>query len=256
MSMLAIGGGKRGPHLEQVRETLDQPSGPVLIVPSACSTPASYANKVGKASASFRALDFEDVTVLHEHNEDPSPQKIADTFGAAALVYIIGGNTPYLFETTQRQGTQEHLMQVARATGKLAMGVSAGALWPFSTLHTLPISNPENQPWDYELRRGMGVFKGAAAVHANAHDKISPTEHRPDSRLDDFAARFPGCSEQIGFALDNGSGLFIGSAQYGLITRADPAANVHVLTHDNCVPRPLEPGDDLNRYVGLLFPVA
>lgn len=230
MNIVAIGGGKKGPAIEYALENLTDRS-EVLVIPSPCNTQDSHDKKLALARSFFNRVGIpdEDIDVLHAFAEKPSQTKLEEAFGKAALLFVTGGNTPYMLRTMEAHGSDIKIRQ-AIADGKVLSGTSAGALLPFRTLQILPISNPKEVTWDFEYTTGFGLIPTAMSVHAQKHEPIPGDQVRNDSRLEAFLADFPE-NEELGYAIDNDAALIFSGGQVHAI-RADRSANAYLVTRD------------------------
>jgi peptidase E len=223
MNITAIGGGSKEPAMRAALETLPSEHTNVLVIPSACSTPASYGKKVPATLAFFAKLGVQ-TTVLHEFAEAPTRTGLQHELGSAALVYTIGGNSPHMLRLLSNKELGTELADALRR-GKPHAGVSAGAALPFASIHSNVSARPSSEPWDFEQLNGLGVVRAVIGVHANKHDP-TPNGPRPDSRLDHLLANFPP-EHAYGVAIDEGAAVLLGPENR--IVRADPAANVHLI---------------------------
>lgn len=229
MSIVAIGGGNREPAIRAALNQSSTEHNQVLIIPTACSLPSSYSNKVSATTQFFANTMGLPAHVLHEYGETPSVDHIEHELGKASLIYTIGGNTPYLFEKMAQSGLDKALAATLRADTAIHAGVSAGALLPFELIHTNPSARPEKEIWDFAQLPGLGVLRGIAAAHADAHDK-TPIGPRADSRLDNLLAHFP-ADHALGLAIENGAGVIIGNEPR--VVTATPGAHVHLIENHN-----------------------
>lgn len=226
MKLFAIGGGDRTPAVKKALELSGEPAR-ALIIPSAASTEAAFVRKSSSLTSFFDDLGVENA-LLHQFGERPTKDKIEHELGRASLIYTFGGNTPYMIRTMAEHGTNTLLKQALEA-GKVHVGLSAGALLPFSLAHSNIAAKPAETAWDYQyLTAGVNVVDAVATVHANQHDP-TPEGPRPDNRLEALAHTFP-AEVQRGYALDNGATAVFG--EHPEIIRTDPAAEVHYLERD------------------------
>ncbi len=182
-------------------------------------------------------------TLLHEFGGLPSRTKMEHEIGRAALIYTIGGNTPYLLSQL-RLADGEAPLREALVSGKPHAGVSAGALLPFALIHSNVSARPAQEKWDFEVLHGLAVVDAIATAHANQHDP-TPEGFRPDSRLEHLLRTFPE-SAQYGLAIDEGAAVTLG--EQCAVIRADPAANVYLLTRrgDTIEARRVEDAEQLH----------
>ena len=226
MEIIAIGGGDKTDAVKEALNRTGSEHPSVLLIPSACSTENSYNKKVPLLKAFFTQLGVEG-TALHEFNKQPSPDEIAEKIGQAALLYTIGGNTPFMIRTMQEHGT-DTMIKTAIEHGKVHAGVSAGALLPFELAHSCIAAKPAETDWDYDYIPGLGIIPGVATAHADSHDP-TPYGLRPDSRLDALLNTFPD-TIQTGYAIDNGAALVFSTNSPAVIT-SSPTARVHTIRH-------------------------
>lgn len=220
MNIVAIGGGNKAPIIREIKGDLDRPD--TLVIPTACSTLAAHERKAPAAMAFFDEMGLTP-TLLHEFGEMPSLTRIQHELGRAGLIYVIGGNTPYLLRTLMAHGTADELRRTV-ATGTTLAGTSAGALLPFALAHTNPAKKPAEEAWDYRFVGAMGMVPAAATAHADQHDAM-PNGMRPDSRYDHFVTHFPDTVHD-GFAIDNNAALVIRGLK-GFVKRSTSDAEVH-----------------------------
>lgn len=225
MNIVAIGGGKKEPAIAAARERLESQN--VILVPSACSTDTSYARKVGNCATFFTEIGM-NVSVLHEFREIPSNTRIEHELGAAALAYVIGGNTPYMMRTLAEHGSDDAIKRFIEQDKTIA-GTSAGALLPFEIGQSCPARRPAEEDWEYAYVKMLGSVPAAAVVHADQHD---PTLRglMPGSRLDNIMSAFPE-GARAGFAIDNGAALLI-HGNTATIQKVSSEADVHFLSRD------------------------
>lgn len=240
MEIVAIGGGNKTPAIKEALNRTGEGKPSVLLIPSACSTPASYERKVPGLQDYFRELGT-NVAVLHEYGRRPTGIRIEHELGNASLIYTIGGNSPYMFRTMREHGT-DIAIENAIKQGRIHAGVSAGALLPFELAHSCVAARPAETDWDYEILAGLGLIRGIATAHANQHDP-TPSGIRPDSRLEALAQNFPK-SLSRGYAIDNGAAMLFSSTEPAVIF-SDSDARVHTLTlqHGELDVRPTEIDD-------------
>ncbi|QQS18810.1 Type 1 glutamine amidotransferase-like domain-containing protein [Candidatus Saccharibacteria bacterium] len=196
-----------------------------MIVPTACSTEKSYNGKVSKVLTFFTNLGLT-ARVLHEHTETPTREKIEDMLGEAALVYTIGGNTPYMLEQMKASGLDTALAEAIRG-GKVHAGTSAGALLPFALIHTNPSKNPRNQLWDFTFENGLGLMDAVATAHADGRD-MTPKGPRPDTRREHLQLNFP-TGLAHGLAIDNGVAVTLSVHPRVIINDPHSQAGVYLL---------------------------
>lgn len=228
MNIIAIGGGDKTPAIRHALDHLSVDKAPVLLVPTACSTPASYERKIPAAKAFFEELGVE-AQVLHEYGEKPSLTKVQHEIGNAGLIYTIGGNSPYMLEKLREHGSDVELRS-AIMNGKMHAGTSAGALLPFEQLHSNIAKKPTEEEWDFKILNGLGVIRAVATAHADQHDP-TPRGVREDSRLEHLTTHMP-AGATLGFGIENGAALVIDDVE-ARVLRAKETANVHVIRpHD------------------------
>ena len=202
MKMLLSGGKKAKEHLPWAIEQLDSPD--VLLIPTACSTPKSYARKVDDYQDFFNRSGL-NTEVLHTLGNRPSKTELQHKLGKASLVYVPGGHTPTLLEEWDKFGIKDQLETFVKEPGKIYAGASAGAIAVFSYGLVCPAKNTSTEDWDFEVREGTGLVRAYATVHA---DSVETTKTKP--RVDYFAnygrhliATMPGVS------IDNHASLLI-----------------------------------------------
>lgn len=234
MNIVAIGGGKKRPSIEYaIEHFVDTPN--VLLIPSACSTEESHARKVNACIKFFQSVGLPNVDVLHDFNKNPTPTKLDESFGQAGIMYVIGGNTPYLHKTIRAHGSDQRIVDATR-TGVTLSGTSAGALLPFRVGQTLPVPNPAEVEWEFENVPGLGLVPAAACVHANRHED-TPAGKRPDTRMDAFIANLPE-GEQTGYAIDHGAALIFSETlrEPYVIRETGSLATVHLIHEAGVTP--------------------
>lgn len=236
MKIAAIGGGDKQPILQPITDSLDNPD--ILIIPSACSTPASYLRKVPACVEYFTKGGLR-AEVLHDFQDTPSRSKVEDSIGGAALIYVIGGNTPHLLETTAAHGTDVAVTDAVISGKTWLAGTSAGALWPFALGQSCPVARPAEVAWDYTYLKGLGLIDAAFGAHAN---KIDPhlTESDRLSRVEYLAQSLPH-EAAIAFAAENDAALVIRDSE-AYVARATPQAQLHVIEQnpEGSTHRPLD----------------
>lgn len=225
MNIVAIGGGDRTPAIKRGLELAGDPSR-ALLVPSAASTLKAFERKVLGATNFFNSLGVE-VDLLHDFEEAPTRTRLEHEIGRAALIYTIGGNTPYLIKKLQEHGSDKLLKRAIKQEGVVHAGTSAGALLPFRVAHSNISARPSEENWDFEyLQSPVGVIDAVATAHANQHDP-TPGGPRPDTRLEALISSFP-ADITHGFAIDNGAAAIFGDNPQ--LIRANPDSNVHYVT--------------------------
>lgn len=231
MRIAAIGGGDKQPILGNFISELDKAN--AIIIPTACSTEASYNRKVPTCQDSLGALGLH-TTVLHKFGETPTLTAIEQEFGNADLAFVIGGNSPYMLKTMAAHGTDKVLAEAVRKGLSLA-GVSAGALLPFADFMSCPAKKPAEEMWEYEYLKGAGLIQAVATAHANQTDK-HPDPHHRGTRLSFFRqTQFGEQTAPVGFAIDNGAALVIDSQRdtnQVYVGRSAAESTVHVLQSD------------------------
>lgn len=222
MNIAAIGGGNKTPILESISAELSSEN--VVIIPSACSTPASYDKKVPACLRSFGELGLK-AQVLHKYNEKPSHSKIATLLGEASLAYVIGGNTPYMAEQLETHGTGIALSYQRDRGDFWLTGTSAGALLSFEKGMSCPAKKPAEEEWDYTYVDGLRFIRASATVHA---DKVDPHPTRQDTRtrFDHFERNMPG---SLGFGIGENAALVLSHGHKLSIARSEPEAAVHMV---------------------------
>ncbi len=224
MHITAIGGGDKTLAIQHTLDTLPTEKSDVLLIPTACSTPQSHERKVTANARFFEAFGV-NVSVLHEHDATVSPTEIEHKIGSAALLYTIGGNTPYMLKTMHEQGIDAATADAVK-NGTPHAGTSAGALLLFSGLHINPSALPKKEDWDFTIAPGIGLLRGVATAHADRHDP-TPQGNKPYSRMEHLAQNFP-FSHDIGIAIDDGAAVVFNGDEQKVI-RSTPNANVHIL---------------------------
>ena len=224
MHITAIGGGPRELAMRAALETLPSEQTSVLIIPTACSNPSSYERKVPLTEVFFNDTLGVPTRRLHEFGEQPSSEKIAHEIGSAALLYTVGGNLPHLLRKLRGWKADTILKDTLRA-GKPYSGTSAGALLPFTAIHSNPSARPSKEAWDFDFPKGLAVLGGVATAHADAHDETL-TGPRPDSRFDHLIANFPEDS-MYGLGIENGTAVIFGDSPQ--IIKSDPHKQVYLI---------------------------
>lgn len=227
MKIVAIGGGDKTPAIKHALDLTGEERPSVLLIPTASSTEKAYSRKAALTEEFFHGIGVA-TSMLHEYGEDPSEEKIAHEIGRAALLYTIGGNTPYMLKTMRRHGTDTAISSAIRG-GKLHAGTSAGALLPFELAHSNISARPTLEEWDYKYLPTLGLIPGVATAHADQHDK-TPHGLRPDSRREALMQTFPDAVD-LGYAIDNGAALVINDEAHYAV-QADESARVHTIVRD------------------------
>lgn len=229
MNIIAIGGGDKSPAIRYALDNLSVDKTRALLVPSACSTSASYERKVPMAQSFFERLGVQ-THILHGYSERPTLDKIQHEIGAAALIYTIGGNSLYMIDKLKEHGS-DTVLRSAILNGKMYTGTSAGALLPFEQLHSNIANKPAEEEWDFQILNGLGVIRAVATVHADQHDP-TPNGLRKDSRLEHLSTHMPS-EATLGFGIDNGAALIIDDTEAHVL-RSTKTANVHLIrAHDD-----------------------
>lgn len=246
MPIVAIGGGPKEPAIRTALQDSPFEHTHVLIIPTACSIPGSYARKVPASVSFFTNVFGLTPEVLHEYGETPTATKIQHELGKATLIFTIGGNTPYMLKRMEESTLGEVLSEKLREGTAIHSGVSAGALLPFDHIHTNPSARPSVESWDFKHLSGLGVLHGIATAHAGKHDP-TPAGNRPDSRLDNLVANFPD-DIRFGIGIDDGAAVIIGEMPR-LITQ--PGTGVHLIekAEAGISTRPIEDASELMRFV-------
>lgn len=227
MNILSIGGGDRTKPVMQALETLPSPARDVLLIPSSCSTQGAYDRKVASAREFFHELGL-GVRVLHAFNTAPTKTQLEHEIGCSAVLYGIGGNTPYMLDTMSKQQTDSMVTQSIQ-NGALYMGTSAGAMLPFRTMHSNVSARPASEEWEYSFLTGLGIIPAVAAVHADKHDQ-TPGGLRAESRLESLVSNFP-ANEKMGIAIGNDAAVQFGVNPSVILSK--PLAKVHLLTRQD-----------------------
>lgn len=235
MKIIAHGGGERSASIKFALDVSGAEKPQVLLVPSSSKTLDKFELRVGKITSSFGEFGVR-AYLLHEFDEDPSTDKIANEIGRADLLYTIGGNSPHMLSTMHRHGSDTAVRQ-AILDGKVHAGTSAGALLPFELGHSNPSANDTEEHWDYEYLQMLGLIPGVVTAHANMHDN-TPDGPRTDTRMDALLKTFP-AEATIGYAIENNAALaFIDGGMK--VIRSRDTANVYVIGRDqNNIPQPL-----------------
>ena len=240
MPIVAIGGGRRQPAIQEALTLYGQDHTRVLIIPSACSVESGYNRKVAAVIKSFSGMGLSSF-VLHNFNEIPETTRLQDELEKSNLIYTIGGNTPHLLSTLSKNGFREALSKRI-ADGAIHAGVSAGALLPFDQIHSNPSSCPSQEDWYFSRFSGLGILRGIATAHANSHDP-TPDGERVDTRLDNLRSHWITPDSPLGLAIDNGAAVIFGPDEPHIVRSVD-GANVHTLEwtagsiHQNTVDDP------------------
>ena len=225
MQLVCIGGGDK---TLAIKNGLERSNGSnVLLVPSACSTLASHNKKVGACLRFFEQFGIV-ASVLHGAGTAPSAEESAHKFGAASLVYTIGGNMPTLQRRIDEYDIRRHYLECAPST--VLAGTSAGALLPFKLGQSCVAARPSEVEWEYEYCEGLGIVPAVAAVHAN---QIDPTPSGPRNMdrfgylINSFPAQF-----RHGIALDDDASVLI-DEQTGVVIKSSANAQVRLLRSTN-----------------------
>lgn len=255
MRIVAVGGGDKTAAIKAALQ--DTENTRTLIIPSACSTERSYNTKVPKIVKFFRDLGIA-CTVLHELQETPSQTKIAEEFGQAGLLYVIGGHTPTLLSRLTEHGTGQAIIQAVVHDNKIIAGVSAGALAPFQVIHSNPSKKPGEERWDFVYLDGLSMLGAVATAHANQHDQ-TPAGPRPDTRMEHLLANFPADRVSTGIALDNHAALIVNGDNSFVVLSEEgkrSRANVHVLASegDRIIATPVEDSTHITAVINDITP--
>jgi len=229
MYIASVGGGNKQPIFEEIATKLDTSN--VVIIPSACSTQASYDRKVPACTRFFEGLGLQP-TILHEFSEIPSADKVSHAIGQASLAYVIGGNMPYLLDTLSEHGT-DYALRTGVHNGMWLTGTSAGALLPFNTALSCPAKKPAEEQWDYTYMTGLSLLSVAATAHANQVDPHPSTEARP-TRLEYFAKTLPP-EHTLGLGIENHAALIVEDMQLR-VARASASAALHIVEFGEILP--------------------
>lgn len=243
MNVLSIGGGQKEPILREAIGDFDNPE--VLIIPSSCSTETAYERKVGNCIKLFDRLGLPNV-VLHGYAETPTETQIDQSFGRANVLYVIGGNAPYMMRTLAAQGTDQTIKETV-GNGALLSGTSAGALLPFKMGYSCPAVAPAKEEWEYAFIPGLDLLDAAVTTHADKRDP-APAGELPENRLRYFSADIP--EGVLGIGLDNSAALYIRGGS-GRILRSAPGAEVYVIdpAAENGTAAPIQDSDYLDNVV-------
>jgi len=241
MNIVSIGGGEKDKAMRHALSVANNQN--VLLVPSACSTEASYNKKVGLLVAYFQRFSIPDVQILHGYNETPSHSQIEDLVHSSGLAYVIGGNTPYMLDTIKSHGSDR---QIAEATknGMVLSGTSAGAILPFHHGQVNPAKHPEAEAWDFEYVDGLGLIDATIGVHADKKDAVI-NGHREKTRGEYLEESFA-VIDDTAIAVDEGAAVSVTDTGLHVIT-AHPKAKVRILQNDET---PLLLGDN-DTYEGI-----
>jgi peptidase E len=228
MNLCLIGGGHSSAELlSPAIESQGVERSMALIIPSACSTEKSYDRKVESVLKRFEELGVA-TSVLHEFAETPTSEKLDDAFGSATMMYVIGGNSPYFYETVRAQASGQRIQQATLAE-KLLAGTSAGALAPFKVAHINPAKRPETEDWDFALQPMLGLVDAAATAHANQFDARPHNKTNRLSRLQDFSERFIETGLSLGFGIDSDAAIHATAGSVEVLSN-ETGSTVHVLS--------------------------
>jgi peptidase E len=230
-NLLLIGGGtSTNQLLAPAIESQDTEQTRALIIPSAASTEKAYARKVPATEERFKQLGIA-TSVLHGYGETPSAQALDDKFGSASMLYIIGGNSPYFYDTVRNHGSDKRIKAAVYA-GILLAGNSAGALAPFQVAHINPAKQPGVEDWDFALQPMLGIVNAAATAHANQHDKRQHDTVNTQTRLENFAERFSETGLPLGFAIDANAAIHVTPDSVTVVS-AQNGSTVYVVQKNN-----------------------
>lgn len=135
------------------------------------------------------------VKTLYLIQETPSEKKMKDLVQWSDGIYVGGGDTKTLVDTWESSGF-EKLIKGAVFKGKIAGGVSAGAIcwfeYAFSNYRKLRYHETEIAPI-----KGLGILKGACIAHYHRENTVPPQTEALVSKMkinclavDDYAAIF------------------------------------------------------------------
>ncbi|MDB5175614.1 MAG: Peptidase [Candidatus Saccharibacteria bacterium] len=240
---MSIGGGNKAPILEEAVQRHEVQK--VLIVPSACSTPQSYARKVPATMQLFsEQLGVPEVSILHHFNQAPTPTQIEHEIATSGLIYVIGGHTPTLLKNIAAHGTGQAIRRATKDNQVVLAGASAGAVLPFQKAMINPATQPAKQAWEYQFVDGLALIPAAATAHANQQDP------HPDNGPNKLARGnwfFQNLGELAlpGIAIDNHAALVI-DGHTATISRSDPDAQIHLWNPANVENNPLTLADPEN----------
>lgn len=247
MNILAIGGGGKDQAMDFAHERLDSHN--VLVIPSACSNPNAYEKdgKVALAMTSFVELGYTP-TLLHEHGQTPTKTQVEHEFGKTDIMYVLGGNTPYMLGNLALHKTDAAIKQ-AVAAGTWLSGTSAGGLLPFTEAFSCPAKKPESEDWEYVYLKTLGILPVAATMHADQHDP-TPQGKREGSRLDYFIETGLGSSTR-GIAIPNGATLAIAEGDAQALYKTSETSRITLVQseHGNTVSSPADDDAALKHFL-------
>jgi peptidase E len=230
-NLLLIGGGT---HTNQLLKPALESQGTeqtrALIIPSAASTKNAYDRKVPATEDRFKQLGIA-TSVLHDYGETPSTQALDDKFGSASMLYIIGGNSPYFYDTVRNHGSDKRIKAAVYA-GILLAGNSAGALASFQVAHINPAKQPGVEDWDFAFQPMLGIVNATATAHANQHDKRLHDTLNAQTRLENFSERFSETGLSLGFAIDVNAAIHVTPDTVAVVSAQD-GSTVHVVQKNN-----------------------
>lgn len=242
MHIVAIGGGNKEPILKPIVDNLESPD--MVIIPTACSTQKSYDRKVAVSKQWCGDFGLR-ATVLHEYEEKPSPDKVAELLGKASIAYVIGGNTPYMLGKLPEHQT-DLAITAAVSRGMWLTGTSAGALLPFEAGLSCPAKKPAEEDWDYTYVRGLSIIPAAVTAHANQVD-AHPYRNDGQTRFEHFRQTLPQ-DQSVGFGIENNAALVIdGDRTY--VSRSDASASIHLAFPDGHVAENIRDDEYLSEMV-------
>ncbi|MBQ7643031.1 MAG: Type 1 glutamine amidotransferase-like domain-containing protein [Clostridia bacterium] len=91
------------------------------------------------------------------------PEKIKAKFDAADMIYVGGGNTPYMLGLWEQTGVLD-LIKEAYGRGVILSGLSAGAICWYENMYTDGDILSGNS-CEYSFKKATGILKGCACPH-------------------------------------------------------------------------------------------
>lgn len=179
----------------------------ILFIPTASSDSERYCRRFVEHFGNFLKCKTD---VLFLGDAPPSTQEIERKILSADIVYVGGGNTPYMVRVWRRLGVDK-LLRAAYADGIVLAGISGGATCWFDSGHSDSMSFYSPRNWKYINLKGLGLINSVHCPHYNSMTRGVP--RRRDFR--EMIRRIGG----IGIALENNCAIeFIDDRFYRVIS--------------------------------------
>lgn len=216
-AIVAIGGGELGDG-----ETLPIDREVVRLAetttPTAVFLPTASGDEPGYIEA-FESVYGEELgcdTTTLRLTDDPGPDTIRETIGAADLVYVGGGNTRRMMHVWREHDVDDILRQ-AHEAGTVLAGLSAGAICWCSGGHSDSEKfETDGDDWDYTRVDGLGLVP----------DILFCPHYTGEGRRDSFHDLMRSYPGMTGIAADDCAAISIVSDQYRIL-RSAPDASVY-----------------------------